>query len=68
MWNQLRPQEEAAIHAEAPRQPDRSLRELACWLTDHAGFAVSESMVYSVLKRHGLIREVTVVGFPAGPE
>jgi hypothetical protein len=41
---------------------------LACWLIDHAGCAVSESTVYRVLKRHGLIREVKVVGFPAGPE
>ncbi len=43
-------------------------RELACWLTDRAGFAVSESTVYRVLKRHGPIRPVTVLGFPAGPE
>ena len=50
------------------RQPDRSPRELACWLMDHGGFAVSESTVYRVLKRYGLIREVKVVGFPAGPE
>ncbi len=68
VWNRLQPQEAAAIHAEALRQPDRSPRELACWLTDHAGFTVSESTVYRVLKRHGLIREVKVVGFPAGPE
>ncbi len=68
VWNRLRPAEEARIRAEALRQPDRSPRELACWLTDHAGFAVSESTVYRVLKRHGLIRPVTVLGFPAGPE
>jgi transposase InsO family protein len=68
VWNRLRPREEAAVRAEALRQPDRSPRELACWLTDHTGFAVSESTVYRVLKRHGLIREVTLVGFPAGRE
>ncbi len=67
-WNRLRPVEDARIRAEALRQPDRSPRELACWLTDHAGFAVSESTVYRVLKRHGLIRAVAVLGFPAGPE
>ena len=48
------------------REPDRSPREVACWLSEHAGFAVSESSVYRVLKRHGLIREVDVVGFPGG--
>ena len=56
VWNRLRPAEEARIRAEALRQPDRSPRELACWLIDHAGVAVSESTVYRVLKRHGLIR------------
>lgn len=68
VWNRLRPAEDARIRAEALRQPDRSPRELACWLTDHGGFAVSESTVYRVLKRHGLIRPVTVLGFPAGRE
>jgi putative transposase len=56
------------MHAEALRQADRSPRSLSYWLTDHAGFAISESTVYRVLKRHGLIREVKLVGFPAGPE
>jgi transposase InsO family protein len=68
VWNRIRPAEEAAIRTEALRQPDRSPRELACWLIDHAGCAVSESTVCRVLTRHGLIREVKLVGFPAGPE
>ncbi len=68
VWNRLTPQEEERILAEALRQPDRSARELAYWLTDHAGFSVSESTVYRVLKRHGLIRAVKPVGFPAGKE
>ncbi len=67
VWNQLRPVEEARIRTEALRQPDQSPRELACWLTDHAGFAVSESTVYRVLKRHGLIRPVAVLGSPRAP-
>jgi RNA-directed DNA polymerase len=53
---------------QALKEPDRSSRELACWCTDEAGFSVSESTVYRVLKRHGLVREVKVVGFPAGKE
>lgn len=68
VWNRLRPQEEQAILAAALQEPDHSPREIACWLTDHAGFAVSESSVYRVLKRHGLIREVKLLGFPAGQE
>ena len=68
VWNRMKPEEEKAILGAALREPDRSSREVACWLSDHAGFAVSESSVYRVLKRHGLIREVNVVGFPAGKE
>jgi transposase InsO family protein len=68
VWNRLRPEERDAIVSEALRQPDRSPRELACWLTDHAGFTVSESSVYRVMKRHGLIPEVRPDTFPAGKE
>ncbi len=68
VWNRLTPQEEETILREALRQPELSCRELACWVTDHAGFSVSESTVYRLLKRHGLIHEVEVVGFPAGKE
>jgi len=48
--------------------PDLSPREVACQVTDHAGFTVSEATVYRVLKRHGLNRTVTLVGFPASSE
>jgi transposase InsO family protein len=68
MWNRLTPQEEETILREALRGPELSSRELACWVTDHGGFSVSESTVYRLLKRHGLIREVKVLGFPAGKE
>jgi putative transposase len=68
VWNRLKPQEEETLLREALRQPELSSRELACWVTDHEGFSVSESSVYRVLKRHGLIHEVEVVGFPAGKE
>jgi putative transposase len=67
-WNRLKPQEEETILREALRQPELSSRELGCWITDHEGFSVSESSVYRLLKRHGLIHEVEVVGFPAGKE
>jgi putative transposase len=68
VWNRLTPQEEETILREALRQPELSCCELACWVTDYGGFSVSESTVYRLLKRHGLIHEVEVVGFPAGKE
>lgn len=68
VWNRLRPSEQESILTEALRQPELSPRELAFHVSDHAGFAVSESTVYRILKRHGLIREVPLQGFPAGKE
>jgi len=68
VWNRLRPSEQESILTEALRQPELSPRELAFHVSDHAGFAVSESTVYRILKRHGLIREVRLQGFPAGKE
>ena len=56
------------ILAEALQQPDLSPRERAFYVSDHRGFAVSESTVYRILKRHSLIREVKLQGFPAGKE
>jgi len=68
VWNRLRPAEQTAILETALQQPDLSPRELACQVTDHAGFTVSEASVYRVLKRHGLNRSIALVGFPAGKE
>jgi transposase InsO family protein len=68
VWNRLRPAEQESILTEALRQPDLSPRELAFYISDHVGFAVSESTVYRILKRHGLVREVKLQGFPAGQE
>ena len=68
IWNRLRPEEEQTILQRALGEPDHSPREIACWISDHKGFTISESTVYRVLKRHGLVREVKVEGFPAGKE
>ena len=68
VWNRLRPEEQTVIVREALRLPDLSPRELACPVTDHAGFTGSEATVYRVLKRHGLNRTIPLVGFPAGKQ
>ncbi len=47
--------------------PEWSSRQLAAWLTDHQGFAISTSTVYRVLRQEGLVKR-RVLPLPAGKE
>ena len=67
-WNRVRPEEEEVILAEARASPELSSRELALRIVDCAGLYVSESTVYRILKREGLIKAAELVGFKAGKE
>lgn len=67
MWNRLLDDEVATVLAKALQYQDRSPRELAWLITDEGQFSVSESTVYRLLKRHGLIREAPLV-FKAAKE
>lgn len=64
-WNKLRPQEQQTILARAREHPELSSRQLALRITDTEGFYVSESTVYRILKREGLVKAAEVVGFKA---
>ena len=55
-WNRITPDEEDKILKIAMDSPDLSSRQLAVWITDNAGFAVSESTVYRILRREGLVK------------
>ncbi len=55
-WNRITPEENDKILAVAREYPDLSSRQLAVWITDNAGFAVSESTVYRILRREGLVK------------
>ena len=55
-WNRLRPQEGRSILEAAREMPELSSRQLAAWTTDNLGFAVSESTVYRILCREGLVK------------
>jgi transposase InsO family protein len=55
-WNHVTPNEERRILAVAREFPELSSRQLSAWITDNEGFAVSESTVYRILRREGLVK------------
>ena len=57
-WNRLTSEEEATVLAVAREMPEWRSRQLAAWLTDQKGLAVSESTVYRLLRREGLVKAV----------
>ena len=67
-WNKLQPEEEAKILATARASPELSCRQLAWQLVDGERWYVSESTIFRILKREGLIKPAEVVGFKAGKE
>jgi transposase InsO family protein len=68
VWNQLLQEEHDKILQIAMLYPEWSPREVACHLTDHGGFSVSESTVFRLLKKQGWIKPRELKTFPAGPE
>ena len=57
-WNRLTAEEEAMLLAVAREMPEWRSRQLAAWLTDQKELAVSESTVYRLLRREGLVKRV----------
>jgi putative transposase len=55
-WNRVTPNEDRRILAVAREFPDLSSRQLSAWITDNEGFAISESTVYRILRREGLVK------------
>jgi len=54
-WNALPAWEKENILKVALEYPEKSSRELACFITDTQGYFVSESTVYRLLKAHDLV-------------
>ena len=57
-WNRLTSQEIDCVLSAAREMPELSCRQLAAWTTDNMGFSVSESTVYRILRREGLVKKV----------
>ncbi len=55
-WNRITPEEEYQVLAVARESPQFSSRQLSAWITDNEDFAVSESTVYRILRREGLVK------------
>jgi transposase len=55
-WNWITPEEEDKVLAVAQEYTEFSSRQLSAWITDNEGFAVSESTVYRILRREGLVK------------
>jgi len=67
-WNKVAREEETLVIDMARSSPELSPRQLAFRLVDRNGIWISESTVYRILKREGLVRSVEVKGFAAGKE
>ena len=59
-WNRIIPEEECKVLAVAHESPELSSRQLSAWITDNEGFAVSESTVYRILRKEGLVKRLEV--------
>ena len=55
-WNRLTFQEVHYVLSVAREMPELSCCQLAAWITDNQGFSVSESSVYRILRREGLVK------------
>jgi len=68
VWNKVKAEEQQLVIEQARASPELSPRQLALSLVDKYGCWVSESTVYRILRREGLVRRVEVKGFAAGKE
>jgi len=67
-WNKVRGEEEQTVMELARASPELSPRQLCLKLVDDYGCWLSESTVYRVLKREGLVKRIEIKGFAAGKE
>jgi len=67
-WNRIKAEEEKLVIDHARASPELSPRQLCLKLVDDYGCWLSESTVYRLLKREGLVKRIEIKGFAAGKE
>jgi len=67
-WNMIMEGEEQLVLERARASPELSSRQLSLKLVDDYGCWISESTVYRILKREGLVKTAEMKGFSAGKE
>jgi transposase InsO family protein/transposase-like protein len=67
-WNRIKAEEEQMVICHARASPELSPRQLSLKLVDDYGCWISESTVYRILKREGLVKRAEMKGFAAGKE
>jgi len=65
-WNQIPPWEKQKVVEIALEHPEKSPRELACYITDKRRYYISESSVYRILKSHDLVTSPVYTVISAG--
>ena len=68
VWNRITAEEEQTVLKMALAYPELSARLLAVKITDETDYAVSESTVYRILKKYGLLKPRPVTDMPAAKE
>lgn len=68
IWNRLTPEEDLLILRIGREHPELSPRLIAVKISDDEEFTVSESTVYRVLKKHGLVAPRPLAEMPAAKE
>jgi len=67
-WNRIKAEEEKLVIDHTRASPELSPRQLCLKLVDDYGCWLSESTVYRLLKREGLVKRIEIKGFAAGKE
>jgi len=67
-WNRIPDQDRERVVELALQKPEKSARELACFITDNEGYFISESSVYRILRAYDLVTSPAYIVMSAADE